>query len=145
MFFKIDPSGEDLRKVLRDYQEEALRFIWTKGEKGANSRETWLHVNETLRGKRKISRASIINFLNAMCDEGVLNYREETCKGGNRRIYTPKLDEAGFRLHIAETVLGSLLRDWPDETITAFTHSIKDKPGLKSRVEAILEEKAPPH
>jgi len=72
-------------------------------------------VNEALSGKT-ISRASVINFLNAMVDEGVLIYRETTGKGGYRRIYSPKYDERGFRKYIAKTVIESLLGDFPEET-----------------------------
>ena len=116
MTLTFDPAGEGLAKVLRDYQIEALRIVWTKGDEGAISKEVWLHVNKVLLGIRTISRASIINFLNAMVDEGVLNYENETCKGGTRRIYTPKLDERGFKKHIANTVLKSLIKDFPEET-----------------------------
>jgi len=115
MTLKIDPAGEGLGKVLRGYEEEALRFVWERGEEGVISREVWLHVNEAL-GERTISRASIINFLNAMVDEGVLNYREETGKGGYHRVYLTKLDERAFKKYVAETVIRSLLRDFPEET-----------------------------
>lgn len=123
MTLTFDPAERGLRKVLRDYQVEALRFVWVKGEAGANSRETWHRVNEVLRGSKTISRASIINFLNAMVDEGVLNYRETTGKGGYRRIYSPKLDERGFKKYIAQTVIESLLRDFPEETREAIEES----------------------
>ena len=120
---KFDPAGDGLNKVLRDYQEEALRFIWETGETGVNSRQAWLHVNEALRGIRTISRASIINFLNAMVDEGVLNYIETTGKGGYRRIYSPRLDERAFKKYIAKTVIKSLLKDFPEETREALEES----------------------
>lgn len=116
MTLTFDPAGEGLAKILRDYQVEALRIVWAKGDDGAISKEVWQHANEALRGVRTISRASIINFLNAMVDEGVLNYKEETCKGGTRRIYYPKLDERGFKKHIAKMVIASLIRDFPEET-----------------------------
>lgn len=116
MTLTFDPDGEGLRKVLRDYQEESLRFVWEKGEVGVSSRETWFHVNEVLPETKSISRASIINFLNAMVDEGVLNYRETTGKGGYRRIYSPKFDESAFKTYVAKTVIESLLRDFPEET-----------------------------
>jgi len=116
MTLTFDPAGEGLAKVLRDYQIEALRIVWTKGDDGAISKEVWQHTNKVLKGIRTISRASIINFLNAMVEEGVLNYENETCKGGTRRIYTPKLDERGFKKHIANTVLTSLIKDFPEET-----------------------------
>jgi len=51
-----------------------------------------------------------------MVDEGVLKYKEETCKGGTRRIYYPKLDESGFKKHIVKMVISSLIRDFPEET-----------------------------
>jgi len=116
MTLTFDPAGEGLAKVLKDYQIEALRLVWEKGEEGVNSREVYQHVNKALQGIRTISRASIINFLNAMVDEGVLNYKEETCKGGLRRVYSPKLDESGFKKHIAKGVITSLMKDFPEET-----------------------------
>ena len=101
--------------VLKDYQEEALRFIWENKGHGASSREVWNHVNKTLK-TRSISRASVINFLNAMVDEGALNYIEITGKGGHRRIYSTKLNEAQFKEYVAESVLKNLIRDFPSET-----------------------------
>jgi len=116
MTLTFDPAGERLAKVLRDYQIEALRIVWKNGDDGAISKVVWQHTNKALEGIRTISRASIINFLNAMVDEGVLNFKEETCKGGTRRIYSPKLDKRGFKKHIAKTVITSLIRDFPEET-----------------------------
>ncbi|MBN1683772.1 hypothetical protein JW865_09505 [Candidatus Bathyarchaeota archaeon] len=115
MTLTIDTAGQGLAMVLKDYQEEALRFIWENKGVGASSREVWNQVNKVLKNKT-ISRASIINFLNAMVDEGVLNYHEITGKGGHRRIYSTKLDEAGFKQYVAELVLGNLMRDFPEET-----------------------------
>lgn len=111
----FDPKADGLSKVLRDYQEEAMKIVWTSSN-GVTSREVWLNVNEKLKGGKTISRASIINFLNAMVDEGVLDYEEESGKGGYHRVYTPKLDEDGFKKAIAESVISSLMRDFPEET-----------------------------
>lgn len=112
----VDTSGEGLAMVLKDYQEVALRYLWRLDGGGASSRDVWVQVNDDLMGKRTISRASIINFLNSMVDESVLNYTEITGKGGHRRIYSAKYDEAGFKQYIAKVVLGNLLRDFPEET-----------------------------
>ena len=116
MTVTFDPAGTGLAKVLKDYQIEALKLVWEKGEVGVNSREAWQHANKALKGIRTISRASIINFLNAMVEEGVLNYEMETCKGGTRRIYAPRLNEGGFKKHVAKMVISSLIRDFPEET-----------------------------
>jgi len=112
---KFNPSGDGLSKVFLDYQEEALRLVWKKGEEGMVSREVWSHVNNNLEEKT-ISRASIINFLNRMVDEGVLDFDERTGKGGHHRVYRSKLSEAEFKKLLAKTVISSLLRDFPNET-----------------------------
>ncbi len=119
----IDPGKNGFEKVLREYQIEALKLIWTHKDDSMTSREVYLAVNEVL-GSKSVSRASIINFLNAMCDEGVLDFEEETCKGGMRRKYSTGLDESGFKVHIAEMVLKSLIFDFPDETISAIRNSL---------------------
>ena len=111
----FNPASDGLSKVFRDYQEEALRFVWERNDEGAISREVWSRVNERLVGKT-ISRASIINFLNAMVDEGVLDYDERTGKGGYHRVYRPKLNETLFKQYVAETVISSLMKDFPAET-----------------------------
>ena len=112
---KFNPSGDGLSKVFLDYQEEAMRLVWKKGEEGMVSREVWSHVNNNLEGKT-ISRASIINFLNRMVDEGVLDFDERTGKGGYHRVYRSKLSETEFKKLLAKTVISSLLRDFPKET-----------------------------
>ena len=130
----VDPSKSGLEKVLTDYEIEALRVVWGNSDKGFTSREVHVRVNEALEGIRTISRASIINFLNDMCDEGVLNYEEETCKGGSRRRYSPRLDEGGFKKHIAKTVFESLLRDFPDQTIVALCDSLGSYPAASAKL-----------
>lgn len=126
MPFTVDPDKTGFEKVLRDYQIEALRMVWDDDPKGVTSREVYQHVNKQLEGVRTISRASIINFLNSMCDEGVVNYIEETCKGGTRRKYSTGLDEEGLKKYIAKSVLESLLKDFPDQTIAAVKETLGD-------------------
>ena len=111
----FNPASDGLSKVFRDYQEEALRFVWKRNEEGAISREVWSHTNDRLVGKT-ISRASIINFLNAMVDEGVLDYDERTGKGGYHRVHRPKLNETAFKKYVAQTLISSLMKVFPAET-----------------------------
>ena len=119
----FNPENDGLSKIFRDYHEEAVKFIWEVGETGAISREVWAKVNERLVGKT-ISRASIINFLNAMVDEGVLDFDERTGKGGYHRVYRPKLDETSFRRYVAQVMVSSLMRDYPQETREVITSAI---------------------
>ncbi len=118
MNFVLDPMVSGLSKVLREYQQEALRFIWKSEGEGLTSRAVFTHVNKRLDAGKSISRASIINFLNAMVEEGVLDYVEEMAKGGYRRVYSAKIDEADFKRSLAESFISSLMRDFPEETRT---------------------------
>lgn len=129
----FDPNMHGLEKVLRDYQVEALKVVWDKAMDGVTSREVYRYVNKSLEGKKTISRASIINFLNSMCDEGVLNYKEETCKGGMRRKYSPKLSQREFEMKIAKDVILSLLNDFPEQTVRMFAESTRNRPELKAK------------
>lgn len=126
----IDPSKNGLEKVLRDYQIEALKLVWRHNGNGLTSREVYEAVNERLNGGRSVSRASIINFLNAMCDDSVLDYEEETCKGGMRRKYKKGMDEAAFKTYVASTVLKSLMKDFPEQTVEAIKTTL-DSQSLK--------------
>lgn len=66
-----------------------------------------------------ISRASIINFLEAMREMNVLSGEEKTDEGGHHWVYYPVLDEAGFKRFIALTLLESLTHDFLEETKAA--------------------------
>jgi predicted transcriptional regulator len=110
----FNPEQNGLAKVLRDYQQEALISVWKNGENGLTSREVYEYVNGKIEGS--ISRASIINFLKAMADEGVLSYTERTGKGGYHRVYTSRLNESEFKKHLAQIMISSLMKDYPKET-----------------------------
>ena len=125
----LDPTQDGLEKVLRDYQIEALKIIWSHNGDGMTSREVYDATNNRLGQGKSVSRASIINFLNAMCDENVLDFEEETCKGGMRRKYKKGLDEKGFKKHIVADVLTSLMSDFPNETLAAIKETL-DKRSL---------------
>ena len=114
--FKFNPAETGLQKTLREYEEIALRYIWSLGEEGAGSGKAWEHVNKELGEGKSISRASIIFYLNRMVDEGVLGFRDATGKGGHHRIYITKLDESGYKKYIVRTLLESVMKDYPKET-----------------------------
>ena len=116
MPLKVKLGETGFNMVLKPYQLEAMRYLWANPEKGGSSRDVYVAVNEAMKGTGTISRASIINSLNALVDDGVLNYHEITGKGGHRRIYKPAFDESGFKRFIAETVLKKLLEEFPEET-----------------------------
>jgi len=108
MKLSIDLSREPgLELVLKDYQAEAMKYLWSV-DKGQSTHDVWEAVNTRLLGKKTISRASIINFLNAMVDDGFLSYTEITGKGGYRRIYSAALTEKEFWTKITREVNAKL-------------------------------------
>ena len=114
--FKFDPSQPGLRKTLREWEELALRYVWSVGEEGAGSGLIWKEVNEKLKPGGSISRASVIVFMNRLVDQGVLGYREGTGKGGVHKIYYPLMDEKGYVKYMIKTMVESMRRDFPEET-----------------------------
>jgi len=67
----------------------------------------------------EISRASIINFLNALVDDSVLEYTETTGKGGHHRIYSIPYDESEFKQFLAEQFFNKLKEEYAEETMNA--------------------------
>jgi predicted transcriptional regulator len=105
---KFDMEQEGLLTLLRPYQAVLMEHIWNlnKNERvDIISREAY----QFLSGKpEKKSRASVINFLNDMVEEGILGYEEKTGKGGYHRIYYPLMDRAGFQKYITEKINSKL-------------------------------------
>ncbi len=81
--FKFNPSQPGLRKTLKEWEELALRYVWSMGEKGAVSGPIHETVSSQLSSGKTISRASIILIMNKLVDQGVLAYRDATRKGGH--------------------------------------------------------------
>ena len=86
----MDLSKDGLEMFFKPWQVEALRALWNSKE-AMSSRDVWDAVSTD------ISRASVINFLEAMAQSGILDKSEITGKGGHRGMYTPKYDEDGTK------------------------------------------------
>jgi len=114
MPLQLDTGKENLDMFFKDWQVESLRYLWRIQPEGANSRAVWTNVNDSLQGS--ISRASIINYLNAMVDEDLLTYTEATGKGGHHRVYAMQYGEAEFKQQIAGQIITKLLKEYPKET-----------------------------
>jgi hypothetical protein len=101
---KFDLGKEGLETVLLLWQVELMRWIWgVDGE--VDSRAAYIR----LRGSSTpMSRATAINFLNMMVEEGFLEYREATAKGGRKRIYRPSpeaQDKEAFGRALADRII----------------------------------------
>jgi len=108
----LDASKQGLEMFFKPYQVEALRVLWKAGSEGGNSKLIWEGVNESF----GISRAAIIQFLNAMVDEELMEYDLATGKGGQHRVYRMELSMTGLSRRLAEIFTGRLIDEYPDET-----------------------------
>jgi len=122
--FKFDPSQDGLRKTLKEWEELALRYLWSVGEVGAISGPICENVNEQLRTDESISRASIILAMNRFVDRGVLGFRDGTGKGGHHKVYYPLMDEKGYLKYFLKSMVEGMRRDSLEatrEVLEAFT------------------------
>ena len=104
---------------MKEWEELALRHIWSVGEEGASSGPIWGNVNEQLGPGKSISRASIIIIMNRLVDQGVLGFREGTGKRGHHKIYYPLMDEKEYIEYLIKTTVESIRRDFTEETKVA--------------------------
>ena len=108
MDLNVDLSETGLGMFFKPYQIASLELLWNS-EETLSSRQVWEQVNEMLPGT--ISRASIINFLNASVETGLLNFVETTGKGGYRRLYASKMtkpDTSTFLTKVVQERLNTL-------------------------------------
>jgi predicted transcriptional regulator len=125
---KFDLTKKGLDTVLTPYQKEIMRWIWETGE--SDSRAAHDHLRTT---PHPMSRATTINFLNKMADEGYLTHTETTAKGGRKRIYRPSPTaphEETFRKALSKRILEKVRNELEGNIIT----SLKvDVPRLNSK------------
>jgi predicted transcriptional regulator len=56
----------------------------------------------------KISRASVIVFLNDMVEKRILEYESKSGKGGYHRVYYPKMTREEFRQYVTDLIMEKL-------------------------------------
>ena len=85
-----------------------LEHLWelnSESRVGVNSGQAHRYL---LDKPEKMSRASVILFLNEMVDEGFLDYEEKSGKGGYHRVYYPKMNKGQFAVYITELINNKL-------------------------------------
>lgn len=107
--FKVDLAESGLDMLFEPYQTEIMHLLWSGGE--WNTASVWKTLR--LRGIRAsrpypVSRASVINFMARMAEEGILEYTEKTGKGGHQRVYTACITEGTMWQILANTLAKKL-------------------------------------
>jgi hypothetical protein len=115
---QMDTAQQGYEMFYYPWQITTLKYLINIRPNGANSKQVYDHVNTVM----PISRASVINYLNAMVEDRLLTYTEKTGKGGYHRIYTIRYSEPELRQHIAQTLITKLQDEYPQETRHAIQH-----------------------
>jgi predicted transcriptional regulator len=111
---KFDMSEKGLLTLFKPYQAALMEHIWEQNNPertGITSGQGY----EFLQGHPDSkSRAMVIFFLNEMVEEGVLEYEEESGKGGYHRVYYPKMNREQFARYVVETITDKLNEVFPE-------------------------------
>ncbi len=112
---KLDLDKEGLEALFSPWQMEVMRFLWGAGEE-IDSRTAYEYLRKS---GAPMSRASIIMFLNTMAEEGFIEYRDISSKGGWKRLYRPSQatpEEGSFRKRIIDMILEKVVNELSVET-----------------------------
>lgn len=117
-----DADETDLEAVMKPWEAEALRYIWSREGKVVLNSEVWKHVSKL----HSISRTSIRKFLKRMTNRGVLINERKTGRGGIQGRYYARLDESDFKKRIIQTILTKLLDHFPQVAWEAIGEQIQE-------------------
>lgn len=112
---KVNLTKEGYESIMPDYMAIIVqRFLGMGTDFTMVTREAWKHANAVLKKfGRTISRASIINGMNALVDEGILTYTERTGKGGYHRVYKCPHTREQLEKFVVEKITDFLFEQWP--------------------------------
>jgi len=113
---KFDASKDGLLTLFKPYQVALLEHLWglnSQARTGLTSSQAYTFLWQTSDRELRKSRASVIFSLNDMVDDGILEYEEESGKGGYHRVYYPKMNREEFAKHVKKTITDKLNEVFP--------------------------------
>lgn len=111
MKFDTNTKRELFGAFFKDHEEMAVEILLNAREP-MKTVEVWEKINET---GIKISKASVINFLKTLADEGLANYDTRPGKGGyHRRYKLVTRDKAELEMIIVDRFIFKLWEVFPD-------------------------------
>ena len=122
MKIKLDTQkGKGLHTHLKPYEATILNEVWNAQEP-INSGAVWRILDDkgiktTPDARNTVSRASVILFLNQMVDDGVLDWKDGTGKGGHHRLYFPKISREKYPKYVVDQVVRGLIRTFPEDPL----------------------------
>lgn len=108
--WKIETGKTGIEAVMKPYQYEIITKILNLGT-GITTGEMHIHLKKV---GIKISRASVITFLQKLEENGIVQFSEESGKGGMRRVYSKLLDFEEILKNMVDGVLNTILSAFPN-------------------------------
>jgi Fe2+ or Zn2+ uptake regulation protein len=102
--WKIDTGQSGMLAVMKPYQYRTITMIIER-KRGVKTSD--VHSQLEFEGI-KISRASVINYMAKLAEEGVISFVEESGKGGFHRVYSAKLSLDEIITRITEETLEAI-------------------------------------
>ena len=107
---RLDTSKNGIEAVFKPWQNEAVNILLEAQEEHSSAEMLFRLTNRDI----KISRASVINFLDALSSLGLATMREESSKGGYKRIYKIADTREEFNNRIVTIFCLKLYEAFPD-------------------------------
>src|SRR5688572_18887687 len=125
------PGSKGAGHVLGELQTEVMEVLWREPELTVNEVET------RLQRRRNIAHTTVLTTLDRMHRTGHLT-RE---KQGKAFVYAPRYSRVEFEHGIAQEVLGALLGQFTEPTLSAFVDILGDSDERLDRLESMIREK----
>ena len=107
---RLDTSKSGINAVFKPWQYEAVEILLEANEEHSSNEMHMRLMNRDF----KISRASVIFFLNGLVLAKLATFREESSKGGYKRIYKIAETREEFNNRIVETFCLKLHEAFPE-------------------------------
>lgn len=109
--WKLDTTKKGYKTIFKEYQLQVINYLLAHPDKGIGSGEAWRNCQAF---DVKVSRASIIFFLNALVEDGLATFRDATGKGGHHRLYQINDGWVNVEKHIITRLLEGMQQAFPD-------------------------------
>ena len=85
----VSPSLRYAQRKLDRFSKLALEHIWLSKNKGTTAQELWVFLNDSLPPDSRVSKASVIDFLNTTRGNGLIHFEKRPRHGSYLRVYYP--------------------------------------------------------
>ena len=125
------PGSRGVGHVLGKLQTDVMEILWREPNLTVNEVETRLQKSRT------IAHTTVLTTLDRMHRKGHVT-RE---KQGKAFVYAPRYSRQEFEHGIAQEVLGALLGQFTEPTLSAFVDIVGDNDERLDRLETMIREK----